>query len=95
MGRATQVASERGVHARLDPGQAGRKTSSPSAELLLEAFKGISLSVIEFDGRRITLLTPLTPLQDKLLALWDFPADLYQRLTALRFSQPPPVLSEP
>ncbi len=77
------------------PGQPGRKTSSPSAELLLEAFKGISLIVVEFAGRCSTLLTPLTALQNKLLVLWEFPSELYRRLASLRFSQPPPVFSEP
>jgi len=79
----------------LYPGQPGRKTSSPSAELLLTAFKGISLTVVAVAGHLTVLLTPLTVLQQKLLALWDFPADLYQRLATFRFSQPPLVLSEP
>ena len=79
----------------LYPGQDGRKTRSPSAELLLAAFKGISLTVVAVAGHLTVLLTPLSPLQQKLLALWDFPADLYQRLTSFRFSQPPLVLSEP
>jgi transposase len=79
----------------LYPGQPGRKTSSPSAELLLAAFKDISLTVVAVAGHLTVLLTPLTTLQQKLLALWDCPADLYQRLTSFRFSQPPLVLSEP
>jgi transposase len=79
----------------LYPGQPGRKTSSPSAELLLTAFKDVSLTVVEVAGHLTVLLTPLTALQQKLLALWDFPADLYQRLTSFSFSQPPLVLSEP
>jgi transposase len=79
----------------LYPGQAGRKTSSPSAELLLTAFKGISLTVVSVAGRLTVLLTPLTALQQKLLTLWDFPPDCYQRLTVSEFSQPLFVLSEP
>jgi transposase len=71
----------RGLYA----GQAGRKTSSPSAELLLAAFQGVSLTVIEIAGHLTVLLTPLTALQQKLLALWDFPLDCYQRLTASGF----------
>jgi transposase len=78
----------------LYPGQAGRKTSSPSAELLLRAFGGISLTVVAVAGRQTVLLTPLTALQEKLLALWDFPSELYQRLACLCFPEPPPVLSE-
>jgi transposase len=82
--------SLRGLYA----GQAGRKTSSPSAELLLEAFKGISLTVVSVDGRQAELLTPLAPLQQKLLDLWGFPADLYNRLIGPLISKPPPGLSE-
>ena len=40
-----------------------------------------------------THVRPLTPLQEKLLALWDLPADLFHRLT-LHCAEPPPVLSE-
>ncbi len=79
----------------LYPGQAGRKTSSPSAELLLAAFKGVCLTVVEVAGHLTALLTPLTALQQKLLALWDFPSDLYQRLSSFCLTEPPLVLSEP
>ena len=78
----------------LYPGQAGRKTSRPSAELLLEAFRGISLTVVEVAGQQTALLTPLSPLQEKLLSLWDLPADIYPRLAFSCFQEPPPVLSE-
>ena len=78
----------------LYPGQAGRKTSSPSAELLLRAFEGLSLTVVEVAGQQTVLLTPMSALQEKLLALWDFPSELYQRLASLCFPEPPPVLSE-
>lgn len=78
----------------LYPGQPGRKTSRPSAELLLEAFKGISLSVLDIAGQRFSLLTPLNSLQQRLLDLWEFPDDLYRRLISLHCSEPPPVLSE-
>jgi transposase len=78
--------SLRGVY----PGQAGRKTSRPSAELLLEAFRGISLSVVEVAGQQRILLTPLNALQKKLLCLWELPSDLYHRLASQPFSKPPP-----
>jgi transposase len=76
------------------PGQPGRQTARPSAELLLRAFRGISLTVVEVAGRVTRHLTPLTPVQRRLLDLWDLPPDLYQRLTRLS-SEPPLVLSEP
>jgi transposase len=63
------------------PGQPGRHTSRPTAEMLLKAFKGISLTVLELAGQRSTHVTPLSPLQEKLLDLWDLPADLFQRLS--------------
>jgi transposase len=75
------------------PGQAGRQTSRPSAEMLLQVFKGISLTVVEVLGEQTRHLTPLTAVQERLLCLWDWPADLFQRLT-IHCAKPPPVLSE-
>jgi transposase len=72
------------------PGQPGRQARRPSAELLLRAFKGVSLAVVELAGQQFTHVTPLTPLQKRLLDLWNLPADLYQNLT-LHFAEPPPV----
>jgi transposase len=71
-------------------GQPGRQAKRPSAELLLQAFKGISLAIVEVAGQRETHLTPLTALQQTLLALWELPPNLYQRLT-LHFPEPPPI----
>jgi len=74
----------------LYPGQAGRQAKRPSAELLLEAFKGISLALIKAAGQLAAYIVPLTALQQKLLELWGLPPDLYQRLT-LHFPEPPPI----
>jgi transposase len=74
----------------LYPGQPGRKTKRPSAELLLEAFKGVSLTVLLVAGQLVLSVTPLSVLQQRLLELWDLPADLYLRLT-LHFPKPPPI----
>jgi transposase len=63
------------------PGQPGRQARRPSAELLLKVFQGISLSVVEVLGAVSIHLTPLTRLQERLLALWDLPADLFHRIT--------------
>jgi transposase len=63
-------------------GQPGRKTTRPSAELLLGVMKTITLSAIEIDGQTYTLLSPLTDVQKQLLELWDLPPDLYEKLTA-------------
>ena len=71
-------------------GQPGRQAKRPSAELLLKAFKGISLAIVEAAGEVATHIPPLTALQQKLLHLWDLPPDLYQRLT-LHFHEPPQI----
>ena len=63
------------------PGQPGRQARRPGAEMLLKVFQGISLSVVEVAGEVSLHLTPLTSLQERLLALWDLPADLFHRIT--------------
>jgi transposase len=75
-------------------GQSGRKTASPSAELLLGVLQTISLSVIEVDGQTHTLLSPLTKVQKRLLKLWELPKNLYEKLTR-GFPKTPPKTSEP
>ena len=75
------------------PSQAGRQTSTPSAEMLLKVFRGIDLSVVEVDGQVSVHITELTPLQKRLLKLWDFPKNLFQRIS-LHCPKPPPRLSE-
>jgi len=70
-------------------GQPGRQAKRPSAELLLRAFKGISLAVVQVAGQQGAHLTPLTPLHRQLLELWGLPSDIYLRL-ALHFPKPPP-----
>ncbi len=61
-------------------GQPGRKTARPSAELLLEAMKTISVSVVEVNGQTHALLSPLTEVQKRLLELWALPPDLYENV---------------
>jgi transposase len=61
-------------------GQPGRKTTRPSAELLLGAMKTISVSVVEVNGQVQALLSPLTEVQKRLLELWRMPPDLYEKV---------------
>jgi transposase len=75
-------------------GQPGRKTTRPSAELLLGVMSTISVSVIEVNGRTYTLLSPLTEVQKQLLKLWEMPPDLYEKLAA-GFPISPQNTSEP
>jgi transposase len=75
-------------------GQPGRQTARPSAELLLATMKTISVSVVEANGQVRALLSPLTEVQKRLLALWDMPPDLYEKV-AFGFPIPPTNASEP
>ena len=61
-------------------GQAGRKTATPSAELLLGAFKGINLFVETSNNGVATGIKPLSAIQQKILALLELPPDLYSNL---------------
>jgi transposase len=83
-------ATVQGVYA----GQAGRKTSRPSAELLLRVMQTISMSVVEVNGQTHALLSPLTAVQKRLLELWNLPPDLYEKVTR-GFPIPPTNTSEP
>ncbi len=75
-------------------GQPGRQTARPSAELLLRAMRGISVSVIEVNGQVHVLLSPLTQVHRRLLELWELPPDLYDQV-ARAFPKLPPNTSEP
>jgi transposase len=75
-------------------GQPGRKTARPSAELLLEVMKTISVSVVEVNGTVHALLSPLSEVQKRLLVLWDLPPDLYDKV-ATGFPTTPVKKSEP
>src|SRR3954468_188215 len=75
-------------------GPPGRKTSRPSAELLLRAMRAISVSVVEINGQTYALLSPLTDVHRRLLELWDLPPDLYEKLLP-GFPIPPTNTSEP
>jgi transposase len=75
-------------------GQPGRQTTRPSAELLLGAMKGISVSVVEVNGQVHALLSPLTEVQKRLLELWRMPPDLYEKVVC-RFPKSDVNTSEP
>lgn len=78
----------------LYPGQPSRATATPTAELLLRAFRGISLTVVAIGGQLRALLTPLSDLHHRLLAMLGWSADLYERLIA-HFQKLALCLSEP
>jgi len=76
------------------PGQPGRQTARPSAELLLRAMRGIGVSVVEVNGQAHVLLSPLTAVQRRLLERWDLRRDLYEQV-ARGFPETPLKMSEP
>jgi transposase len=80
--------------AGLYAGNPKRATALPTAERLLKAFKGLSLTVLEVEGQTQVLLSELTALQVRLLNLLGLSADVYQRLSQ-HFLKPALSLSEP
>ncbi len=88
-----QLAKTEGPIAGLYPWQASRTTATPTAELILRAFRGISLTVIEVAGQIRAFLSPLSRLQERLLELLGWSTDLYERLVE-HFQEPALDLSE-
>jgi transposase len=63
-------------------------TSRPTAERLLEAFKGITLTIIHLGDQVHHHVTPLSDLQQRILALLGLSVDIYIELAAIS-AQPP------
>ena len=54
-----------------------RKTDRPTTERLLRAFDGVSLYHYQAAGQLLYQMTPLTPLQRRILALMRLPENIY------------------
>jgi transposase len=65
------------------------KTNSPSAAMILAAFASITLAFVQHADQYFVHVSPLNPLQRRLLALLHLPADLYQRITDILTRHPP------
>jgi transposase len=63
-----------GIHA----GNPKRATTRPTTEMMLKAFLGITLSMVAIDGVEHGFMTPLNAVQQNILRLVGFPADIYQ-----------------
>jgi transposase len=61
-------------------GNPKRATRRPTAERLLEAFQEITLTIIRGSHQTSYHLTPLSPLQQRILALLGFSPNIYARL---------------
>lgn len=57
-----------------------RKTSTPTAERLFKAFRGIFLSIIFLPSQTICHLSPLSSLQSRIISLLRLPVSIYQVL---------------
>jgi transposase len=62
------------------PGQPGRHTTRPTTELMLPVFRGITLSRITVNGAPYEHLTPLTPVQERIVELIGLPLETFSRL---------------
>ena len=61
-------------------GNPKRATDHPTAEAMLQAFKGIYLSVVTIGEQVLYHMTPLSDVQGKILSLLDFPTHVYAQL---------------
>jgi len=62
------------------PGQPGRQTTSPTTEMMLRSFRGLTLSRITIDGKPHDYLTPLNEVQKRILKLMELPLETYSGL---------------
>lgn len=69
-------------------GNPRRATSRPTTETLLRAFKEVALNVVTVNQKTYRHLSPLSQLQQKILALLEIPVEVYTRLAA-GSSKPP------
>lgn len=74
--------------AGLYAGNPKRTTDHPTAEQLLETFQEITLTVIQEPHQIRRHLTPLSKLQQRILALLDFSTSIYTRLFAVSCKPP-------
>ena len=75
-----QLAAQGNALSGLYAGNSKRKTARPTAERLLEAFHEVTLTVIEGAQQSHRHLTALNPLQENILELLGFSAQVYTRL---------------
>lgn len=77
-----RLAESQATMAGLYAGNPKRTTSRPTAEALLEAFRDIHLTLVLIGQQTHRHISPLSDLQQKILALWDMPGDIYSRLVS-------------
>ena len=83
-----QLAAERTTLAGLYAGNPKRENARPTAERLWEAFQAIPLTIIEGPQQTDRHLSPLHPLQQRILEVLGFASVLYTRLCTIS-AEPP------
>lgn len=67
-----QLTQQRAVLAGLYPGHPKRTTARPTTERLLSSFDNITLTMLDQHNHTSSYITPLSPLQLRILVLLDF-----------------------
>jgi hypothetical protein len=80
--------------AGLYAGNPKRTTDPPTAEAMLQVFKGIHLSVVSIGEQVLYHVTSLSEVQQKILSLLGFSSDIYTQLVN-GFSKPAGKMTEP
>ena len=78
--RRTLASSDESL-AGLSAGQPRRATARPTSEALLRAFRGTNLVLLPSGPGPPRHVTPLSALQERILALLELPDDTYSRLS--------------
>ena len=76
------LAQEDAELAGIYPGNPKRSTATPTTERMLAAFDNINLLLVPVAGQIHCQVTPLTPVQKRILELWALPTTLYARFSA-------------
>lgn len=82
------LALEKDTIAGLYAGNAKRETARPTAERLLEAFQDVTLTVIELPSQTICHVTPLSPVQRRVLEILGFSSEIDTRLEVISVEPP-------
>ncbi len=89
-----QLAEQQQALAGLYAGNPKRATRRPTSEALLKAFKGLHLTALSQQAQTVYHVTPLSALQERIIALLGFPSTLYSTL-ALHSAELTFKMSEP
>ena len=89
-----QLAQQQHALAGLYAGNPKRATRRPTSEALLKAFEGVHLTALTQQAHTVYHVTPLSTLQERIIALLGFPSALYSTLV-LHSAQLTFKMSEP